>query len=238
LPVSTAQDIITDAYGKLGVYAPGETLDDADAAQGLLTLNNMIDQWSGDSLYVYQLTNPNVSLVNGVASYSIGLGGVFNVARPLRVVTGPGSGSVTSGGTTTALNVVSRLEWNQIYNAGPPGPGAGVPNTMFYDQMYPLGNLNFAPTPNGSAVAAFSAWSGLTNFATLNTNAVLAPGADEALKTNLAVMLKAYFLDGVVTPDLLAAAQQTKTTLQYTNRLSRALSRRNQASSAQIAPRP
>lgn len=42
---ATANDIITEALGLVGVYSPGETLDSSEAADALRTLNMMIKAW-------------------------------------------------------------------------------------------------------------------------------------------------------------------------------------------------
>lgn len=239
--MTTANLIITDAYQKLGVYAPGETLSDADLARALTLLNDMMDNWIDDSIQFFQTLTVAVPLVNATQTYTVGTGAVVNTNRPLNAVLGPAEATVVSSGVTTNVNVVSDLEWNAIYNA--PGlTGAsglsGVPNTMNYSKQYPWGVVGVAPTPNASMILNFSGLYGITGFALPSTNYTMTPGQQLALTTNLAAMLNSYFGVGQTDPMLVAQAQESKTLLTLTNRLSRALSRRNVMPQVPIAPRP
>lgn len=222
--------IVTDALQKLGVYAPGEIISDADASRGLQLLNDMIDQWSDDSIFLYQLTTIAASLVNATNSYTVGSGATINTPRPLRAVMGPAIATVTNSGVTTNVNSISALEWNALY-AAPGLTGAsgltGVPLFMFYDPQFPWGVLNVAPTPNASMTLNFSGLYGFTAFPLLSTTFVMSEGQELALVTNLAVLYNTYFGVGPPSPELMAEAQHTKTLLTLTNRLSRAMSRRN-----------
>lgn len=227
--MTSANDIITDALQKLGIYAPNQTLTSDDAALGFAQLNNLLDQWLDDSIYLYQLKTIVGYVSAQQSGYTVGPGGLIDTVRPNRILVGAGMGSITVGGVTTLLDSVSKIEWDAIYEPAVDvaSPMLATPTVMFYDPQFPFGWLNLAPIPSVAGTISFKGYYGLGSFATPSTEYVLTPGEEQALKTNLALVLNPYFGGSAVTPELLAEAQQAKTTLTLTNRLSRAMSKRN-----------
>lgn len=200
--MTTANDIIQDSLEMLGVYSPGDTMSNADAQRGLSTLNSMLDSWSNESLACFAILEQSGSLVAGTSTYTIGSGGAFNVTRPIRLIDGPGAAySVDVNGNRYPIDVVPRDQWNLIGNVSSIMT-SNYPTTLFYDPQYPLGVMNFWPTPNIGITAYWDSYLQLTDFSSLTATMSLPPGYYEALTTNLAVNLKPYFttfqLDPVV----------------------------------------
>lgn len=221
----SASDIITDALQKLGVYAPGEQLSDADLSRGFITLNDMIDQWSNEFVFIYTLTPLALSLLVGANAYTIGgQGQSITSQRPSRIVYGPGEASVVISGTTTPVNVVSALEWQAIQSIN---AGDGTPDTLWYDPQYPVGVLNVAPNPTAVGVLTFYTFVPFTAFADTSTKYDLAQGTDDALKTNLAVSLKPYFSSATVDPVVVSRAETSKYFIRISNTTSRAMIKRS-----------
>jgi hypothetical protein len=219
----TARDIIQDAVERIGVYAPGETMSAADSARGLTVLNELLNQWAEEYLSVYQLVPTTITLSNGKGAYTIGVSGAPDISqtRPERIEIGPGAASATFSAVTTLVNVVSAVEWNAIEGIA---SGTGVPDTLFYSPGYPLGVLNVAPVPTGAGTMSFSAWLALRSFTSLFLpSVILSAGCEDALKTNLALVLKPFFLSAAVDPMLAQQAVKTKAMLGYTNLASRAM---------------
>lgn len=226
--VFKASDIITDALQKLGVYAPGEAVSDADMTRGLTCLNDMLDQWQNEYVFVYSLATLTMNLVNGSASYTIGPPGSYATivsGRPNKIQAGPGAASVVSGGTTYPVNVVSRLQWSAIQSVD---PGPGVPDTLFYDPQYPVGVLNVAPTPNANGmVMTFYSLVPFTLFALQSASAAFFQGTVDALKGNLAIVMKPYFTAAQIDPVVVAMAQSSKEYLRTQGVTSRAMLKRS-----------
>lgn len=240
--MTTPLDIITDSLEKLGVYAPGEAISGADSFRGLSLLSDLVDQWNDDSIQLFQLLPITVDLQVDTQTYTVGQGGTVAAPRPGRIVNGPGEGSITIDTTTTLLDCVSAIEWNAIYNTVTLGPTiSGTPTVAFYDPQYSLGLLSFSPVPDTIGTAVVSGYYGLAGFpkSLALPDVILAPGQKLGLVSNLAILTHSYFAIGTMTPELLAQAQQSKTVLTYTNRLSRAMSMRNVAPPAPtpFAPR-
>lgn len=51
--MTTANDLIIGALRFINSYAPGESLDSADAEDALETLNDLLESWSTDQASVY-----------------------------------------------------------------------------------------------------------------------------------------------------------------------------------------
>lgn len=202
----------------------------ADSAQGLTTLNDMIDEWQQENLPVYALTPISITLANGVGAYTVGLGGgTVNVARPAGVQMGPAAASVTISAVTTPVQVVDDVTWKELYAGLSASPGGtGTPNTLWFDPQYPLGVFNIMPVPTGAGTLVVQGWTAASSLPNLATNTVFASGASRALKTNLAVRLQPYFLDTQLSQVLALEAQQSKNALRFTNITSRAMMRRHQ----------
>jgi hypothetical protein len=214
---TTALNLITDALTKLGIYAQGEPISAPDETQSLITLNDMIDEWANDNLYVYQVTPVEVDLTSGIDSYSL-------ASRYPRLETGPGRATCTISSVESEVNIVSAIEWNVIYSLY---TGEGTPDTLFYDPQYPVGIVNVRPIPNKTGTLNFNAWfDPLVAFADGAEEVTLAEGADEALKTNLAVALKPYFTTAQLDPSIIAAAAASKTALRQYSMTSRAMIQR------------
>lgn len=240
----TAQDIIQDACEKLGVYAPGETISSDDANRGLIVLNDLVDEWLGERIPLYVVDTLAFPIVAGQWAYTIGFSNVANIAaiRPDRILEGVGKASVTitASGFTSAVDVVSAVEWDAFY-ASPDDPNyQATPDRLAYDPAYPLGLLRLAPVPNAAGTVSFGRFFPFTGFAALATAYAMAPVQDSALRYNLAVALKPYFQTGNLPAEVIALAPHTKMQLRYGNRLSRATIRPDARSprAAPAAPAP
>lgn len=92
--MATASDILTRAYGTIGVLGEGEVMTAAQGQDGLARLNNMVSGWRTQFGTVYAITRQVFPLTADQQTYTIGVGGDFNVPRPLLVV---GAGLLLDG---------------------------------------------------------------------------------------------------------------------------------------------
>ena len=187
--MATALDIITDALIRDGIYAPGDSITDADAERCLSILNDMLDSWSNESLTCYAIAQQNGLLIPGQYQYTIGTSGGANFAitRPIRLIDGPGAAYMEdTNGNRYALSVVPLDQWNLISNVTDLVT-SNFPSTLFYDPQYPLGILNFNPVPNIGYTAYWTSYLQLTDFSALNSTVSLPPGYKDALQKCLAV---------------------------------------------------
>ncbi len=191
--MATGLDFVTDAYARTGVFAPSEVLTAAASAQGLTTMNDLIDSWSNESLITFAIQEQAAPLQPGVWQYTIGPGGTWNMPRPLRVLTGPGRAYVMdSNGNRYPLEVIQRDQWNLIGNIQ--NIGSNLPTSLFFDPTgYPLATINVWPIPILPYMLFWDSFLPLVEIPTLATTVTLPPGYNRALKTNLALELAPYY---------------------------------------------
>ncbi len=201
----------------IGVYAPGETMTDADAERGLTVLNDMLDSWSNESLMCFTILEQSALLVPGVQSYTIGTGGVFNMTRPIRILEDPGTAYVQdTNGNNYPMEVVPRDKWN-LYSNRSALITSDFPTILFYDPQFPLGIINVAPFPTINYMMFWDSYLQLSDMAALSTVLSLPPGYNLALKTNLAVALQPYYSEAQLNPVIVARALESKGNIKRSN---------------------
>jgi hypothetical protein len=212
-----ALDIITDALVRMGVYAAGEPITDADAERMLSILNDMLDSWSNESLTVYANLTQTFALVSGMSVYTIGPGGAWNGVRPLRINEDPGCVFLTdAGGNTYQVDVVNQEKYNLVTTGN---VNSQTPDTLFYDPQAPLGVVNLYPTPALALNITFICTLAFTAFANLYSTFSLPPGYKAAMQSNLLVEAWSAFKPDGTNPSQtqLALAMKHKGNIKRTN---------------------
>lgn len=122
--MTTAREVIVDALEKIGVYAPGETVQDADANRALVVLNDMLSAWQEEYLAVYSLSQVVIPTVANVGAYTIGPGATIAKPRPPRIASGPGAASASQNVITLSTTQAAPLNYPILSFAGS-GPAVG-----------------------------------------------------------------------------------------------------------------
>ena len=185
--MTTASDIIQEALESIGAYGSGETMTSADASRGLTILNNMLDEWSNNSLTTYAINEQSVTFTPGDFQYTIGPDPSADVVgpRPLRIIATPGSAYVLDfNGNQYGMDVITQAEWNM---RGSRNTDSNFPDVLFYDPQFPLGILNFDPMPNIGYTAYFDSYIQFSEFGGLTGTLSLPPGYEIAIKRNVAL---------------------------------------------------
>jgi hypothetical protein len=182
----TALNLITDAAKLLGVVFKNEALSSDEANDGLVALNDMLDEWSNDDLMTYALTLENFSLT-GASSYTIGSGGTFNTTRPINIATAV----VRSGGIDYPLQIISDEQYQT--DVALKSITTPIPQYLCYDNGYPLGTIKMYSIPSSGGTLYLQSNKPLTNIAALTTSIDLPPGWKKAIKNNLAIELAAQY---------------------------------------------
>src|SRR5438477_10734207 len=81
----TGLDLLMRAMRTLGKLESGEVPSSDEAADGLVSLNDLLDSWNAERLMVFTITIAEFPLVPGQQVYTYGTGGNFNAARPARI---------------------------------------------------------------------------------------------------------------------------------------------------------
>ena len=150
----TGLDLVTGALRKIGAYAPGETISGADANDALDAANGLLDLWSLQKLAVYNNVETIQTLSPGQSTYTVGVGGNFNIERPLRIDRAYSRLTTTSSQVDFPCEIVTLEKYSAIGLKNQPGPW---PKMAYYNTGYPLAQLIFWPVP--SQGVEFHLWS-------------------------------------------------------------------------------
>lgn len=212
--MTTARDLINDALKDAGAIGVGQTALAEDINDGLKRLNAMMAQWSRQRWLVYHLIDVAFT-ADGSLNYSIGAGGVLDFPRPDRIeaaffrqVAGVPGNKVDY--PLVVLN--SREDYNRIALKGM----HSFPSCVFYDSGFPLGYVYIWPVPTNLYEIHLSLKATLQTFPNLNTEIVLPPEYEEALRMNLAVRLRIKY-QMPLDPQLVGAAKYALNVIRNSN---------------------
>jgi hypothetical protein len=196
-----AQALITDAARSIQAIASGETLNGAELADGLISLNKLVDQWASLGLLIMQITEGQVNLNGAAQPYSLGY-------RPSKIT----AAYCDSGTLQAPVEILSPAQWSEIVDNSRSGKFA---TKMFCDYALPNSNIFWWPIATGTLHLFYFA--PLTQWPDLNTTQVtLAPGYARGLTLNLAVDLCEQY-GKPVTQSLMQKAQESKSDIALAN---------------------
>lgn len=215
MPSTSALEIITGAFDTCGIVAPGQTLQPAQANGALGRLNRMMGQLKLQPLSQPVIARDVFPLTAGRGGpsnpYTIGPGGDFNVARPIRL---SGAGLLLVQATPATTVEIPRFVLTDAgYQAIPiKDLGDTLFTYVYYKPTYASdrGSVYLYPVPTiaTNSLVLYRA-EPLTSFATLSTSYDLPDGCAEALEYNLARRLLTPFgiVDAAVIADVLEMAR-------------------------------
>lgn len=208
----TTLDLVTGALRKIGQYAPGEALAAADANDALDTFNGLMDLWSAQKLFVYNKIETVQNLSAGVSTYTLGLGGYFNIERPLRIDRAYARLNTGNSAIDFPCEIVALPKYTAIGQKNQPGPW---PKMAFYNTGYPLSTLYFWPVPQTNI--EFHLWTEqVFNSLDLTTSLNLPRGYYLGLQYALAEVLCPEYGMGVP-PDIKRFAHNFRSVLKSLN---------------------
>lgn len=184
--MATVRTLLEGALRLAGVLGSGEAMKADEARDALQALNDLIE-----SLNLQHLTNPrgvvrfDGTCTPALAVHTIGAGGTFDTTRPVVIE----RATVTLDGLEQPLEVVDSDEWSDI----PDKTRTGLPETLYYEDGYPLGSVHLYPVPDRAYSVALWAWDSLPTYSSINATLSLPPGYARMLRYNLAVELAPEF---------------------------------------------
>lgn len=157
----------------------------SEKADALGYLNELIDEWNGETLTLFQELQEQFTLTTAT-TYTIGTGGAFNTTRPETLVSA--FFRETNGVIDYPLVIIrAKSEWDRI---GQKTLG-GFPSHLWYDNAYPLGVVNI--WRQNAGLLFLTSMKQLTEFVALTTTVALPPGYRAALRWNLIKRLLSAF---------------------------------------------
>jgi len=202
--MATARTIITKAMKKAGILFKSETPDDDEVDDALDELNDILEEWSTDSMLAYARSWETFTLTGGDGEYTIGTGGDFNTSKPVTVV----SAYIRQDTTDHTLDIVS----DEVYNTFIPQKSTqGLPYFLNFDNNYALSKIRLYPVPSTTYSLFLLTEKPLTSLAVDDT-VTFPVGWNRALIYNLAVALASEY-GQEVSPRVDAIARSSKASI-------------------------
>lgn len=194
--MTTAQQIITDAYIEAQVSDLVDGPDADESVIGLRWLNRIIATLSTKNTLIPYSTSENFAITSASATYTMGSGGTASSTRAKKIL----SGFIRdSSGNDYPMKIISEIDYNQIRDKDL----GDRPRELFYDPVYPVGIITFNCTPDTSYTAYIESQKNMHSTLTLGATFSLPAEYEEALITTLAA--KIALVNGAPNMQVLAA---------------------------------
>lgn len=219
---TTALQIIEDALGLTNAVGADQTLTNDETSDCLRVFNDVLEEGSTQSQFVYGQANQTFNTVANQAVYTIGSGGNWSTVRPVRIVE-PAYATVSS--TTFPYFRITQDEYNLISFKTQAGGGTDTSQYYLYVNEFPLGLITLWPVPNAIIPITWSIDRILTAVASAATTISFPPGYAKAFKYKLGVELGPLFGKKMVNyPDVAAIHKATWGGIKRANTKNTALS--------------
>ena len=174
--MTTARSIIKQSLRKGNIIGKGENLENEQAQDGLLALNNLLSSWSVEGGYVFTETRESFQST-GATSYTIGTGGDFNTEKPYSInAMFARSSNIDYQLSNNDQKQYASISYKSI---------EGIPTGYYFDNDYPLSNIFIFPIPNASYEIHIYSDKILEAFTSLDDDISLPAGYERALVYNL-----------------------------------------------------
>lgn len=190
--IKTPVDLIALALKTAGVIGVGQTPDASDTFDVFIMLNAMISQWNRQRWLIYTLEDFAVKST-GELSYTVGIGGQFNVPRTDQIETA--YCRMLNGSPNNPFDFpLNQIHSREDYSAITLKSMTSFPHSYYFDSDYPMGQLFVWPVPAANQFEihiVIKDW--IQQFPSLTTPIDLPPEYQEALLWNLSVRIRPMF---------------------------------------------
>ena len=195
-------DLIKSSMRLIGAIATGETPTADEINDGLLILNDMLENWSTETLSVWGSSNITFNLVANQRTYTIGPAGNWNTQRPQDI----DDAYCTFSGVDFPIKVISQEQYNEINLKSMAQP---IVERLLYVNEFPLGIVTVWPVPT-QAIPITLTMPRILTFPVAATDVLTGPpGYMKALRYCLAVEFAPEF--GIeASPTVLQVASDAK----------------------------
>lgn len=172
----------------LQVLGPDVNPSAQELADGLYALNSMLDSWTIERLFVYQVEQTERAWPAATATRTIGDGGDYDASRPSKVDP-KGNFFRDSNGVDTPLMVIPR----QTFDTFQDKTSQGIPEWLAVDPGFPLMTLYAYPVPSEALTLHLNTWALLQQFGAGTEQLLLPAGYQTAIEYALAIELAPEF---------------------------------------------
>ena len=199
--MATALDIITRSLRDLGVLGIGEVPDSDQAANGLVSLNDLMESLANENLMMYAATDTPITMTGALS---------YNLDTTTRYIS-LDNAYFSSNGVDYPLSIITKEQYQDISNKALTG---SIPSCVMYDTQFPTGVLYVYPAPSAGTITV-SGRKPFAAFATLTDTVSLPPGYNAMLRANLANDMQSEY--GKNRQKIAVDAQRLKANLKRTN---------------------
>ena len=177
-----AFDLIKAALRLINAIAPGETPTATEANDGLVSLNDLLETMSTESLSVYGQANQTFSTVSGQATYTIGAGADWDTARPINI----DDAFCSLNGIDYPVKPWSQEDYNAIILKT---QQQGIVERLLYVNDNPFGLVTLYPVPADVMPITLSMRRILDSIPDLSTVLIYPPGYLLYMRYALAILM-------------------------------------------------
>ena len=218
LTARSALQLIRDALGLTNAVGVDQTLSADETADCLRALNDLIEDWSTQSLAVYGLGNQTFNTVVSQATYTVGVGGDWNTNRAVHINSPAYS---TISGVTFPCVPITQDQYNLI---AVKAQEQQYPNVYLYVNEFPMGLVTLWPVPNAITPVTFSMDMIIASVPTAATVLEFPPGYMKAFRYALGVELASMFGKSIANyPEVLKIAQDSFGNIKRANKRNRVM---------------
>jgi hypothetical protein len=193
-----------------GLIAVGETPTSDEANDALLVVNDVLENWSLETLMIWGFPTQTFNLVGGKTSYTIGPGGDFDTIRPIRIE----DAYCKFNGVDFPVEVIDQTKYNLIALKTQQQP---ITEMLLYVAEFPLGKASLWPVPSQSTTLTLMMQRELTSIPSIATMLAFPPGYLMALRYAIAVSLAREY-GRQLAKDIYIAANSAKADIKRMNR--------------------
>lgn len=206
--MTTVAEILSMSLRDVGVIGEGQTASATTIDDAFQSLVQMLGLWQADKLYVYAQKEVSVTLT-GATSYTIGVGGTINVARPVKI----DAAFWRSNGQDTPVEVIQSLQDYELI--GSKSLAGSAPCAICYVPSYPLGTV-YAYPANSTGTLHLVMRTDLPVFTDISDTVIIPPEYVGALRYSLCEYLSTVF-QTPLRPDIPALAGRARKIIKRNN---------------------
>lgn len=181
----TVRELIRKSMLLIGSISTGESLSADEAADGLSSLNDLLDSWSTDGLLIPAMAREEFTLTPSQASYTIGPSGNFNTTNP-QIIEEARILDVSGTPFELPLKIYNVQEYADVKLKT---LTSSQPEALYFQRGSPLSTIYLYTVPSIANKLVLYSRKALSNFASVNDSIAMPPGYQRALRYNLAVEL-------------------------------------------------
>lgn len=180
--MATVRDLIKGSLRLIGATDPGENLSPEEAADGLVTLNEVLESLSIDGLLIHEYKREKFDLVPSQGSYTYGTSGNFNASRPVKIEMAQLEVQNDSP-YELPIEILNDQQWAAVTQKS---FTSEFPDKIFIAGTFPLETVHVYPVPTIAHKIVFYALKPLTAYTSVNDSVSLPPGYYRLLRYALA----------------------------------------------------